>query len=139
CEGGAYEDAFFQWQVNDFLFEAQMLATLGVIVPIVTYSWLSKATQRRLAVPMLPKVGIEVAPRTILYLSLALIVSGLGLRLLVLGSEDLADLGTLGGFLENSANIAIFLLSLAWADRVPALPRWTRWIAPVVALSEAAY
>ena len=122
--GTAYEETFYSYAAMDFLLEAQYLAVLTVVVPLVSYRWFEKLHRvpRRFA-PRVQNVAIEVSDRTLLVVCLAMLVVDLAVK--VYGFQ-LEFLGTLGGFLAKTSEISIFLLAWHWIGPSPTLPKWTR-------------
>ena len=119
-----YEATFYSYAAMDFLLEAQYLATLTVIVPLVTYRWFTtlQGGSRRF-LPRVPAVALEVSDRTLLICCLALLAFDSAGKLFTFSFEFL---GTLAGFLSKSSEIAIFLLTWHWLGPSPTLPKWTR-------------
>lgn len=131
-EGGRYADAFWAYEAEGFLFEAQVLASLGVIVPPVAFGWIEGWRGRRL-LPRLPRIAFSAAQRSILPLSLSL--TGLGWAAWLTGAQPLVP-SAVWNLVELAPNLAIFQLTIRWIEASPrgALPRG--WMAlPVVLMA----
>jgi hypothetical protein len=124
--GTQYEETFYHYAVMDFLLEAQYLATLTVLVPLVSYRWFTRLNvgPRRLLIRV-PTVAFEVSDRTLLIFCLAMFVCDWTSKVI---NFPLESLGVLGTFISRSSEIAIFLLAWHWLGPSPTLPKWTRWV-----------
>ncbi|MEK6322367.1 MAG: O-antigen polysaccharide polymerase Wzy [Acidobacteriota bacterium] len=124
--GTQYEETFYGYSVMDFLLEAQYLATLTVLVPLVSYRWFTRLNvgPRRLLLRV-PTVAFEVSGGTLLIFCLAMFVFDWTSKLI---NIPLESLGVLAAFMSRSSEIAIFLLAWHWLGPSPTLPKWTRWV-----------
>ena len=122
----AYEETFYSYSAMDFLLEAQYLATLTVIVPLVSYRWFARLHKvPRRFLPRVPVVAVEVSDKTLLIFCLAMFGFDWVTRLF---NIPLEFLGTFAGFLAKTSELAIFLLTWHWLGPSPTLPKWTRWL-----------
>ena len=124
--GTAYEETFYSYSAMNFLLEAQYLATLTVIVPLVGYRWFAKVhvVPRRFLFRV-PAVAVEVSDKTLRILCLALFAFDWATKLVDI---PLGFLGTFAGLLTSSSEIAIFVLAWHWLSPCPTLPKWTLWL-----------
>lgn len=117
---------FHSYDVPEFLFEAQVLAALGAVVPMITYDLL-KARRGWRARRALPPVGFEVSDRDLLAFSLGLLTLGVVTQFVGL---QFGFLGTLGTLINLGPVLAIFIISSRWRSPKPTtLPRWSQWLA----------
>jgi O-antigen polysaccharide polymerase Wzy len=124
--GTKYETTFYSYSAMNYVLEAQYLATLSVIVPLVSYPWFAKlqAVPRRF-LPRVPGVRIEISDKALSILCVALFVFDWTTKLI---NIPLEFMGTFASFLSSTSAIAIFLLTWHWLGPNPTLPKWTRWI-----------
>ena len=121
-----YEETFYSYSAMDFLLEAQYLAVLTVVVPLVSYRWFARLHKvPRRFLPHVPGVAVEVSDKTLLIFCLALFGFDWAARLF---NIPLESLGTFAGFLSKTSELAIFLLTWHWLGPAPTLPKWTRWL-----------
>ncbi len=124
--GTVYEETFYSYSAMNLLLEAQYLATLTVIVPLVGYRWFARLhlVPRRF-LPRVPAVAVEVSDKTLLILCLAMFAFDWAAKLF---NIPLESLGTFASFLSRTSEVAIFLLAWHWLGPSPTLPKWTRWL-----------
>ncbi len=123
--GTEFEETFYGYASMDYLLEAQMLATITVIVPLVFYPWFRKLSSPGHSLPRLPKAGFEMSDKALLNFCFALLALGWANNLALASSSGL---GTLSLFTSRGSEIAIFLLTWHWFGPNPTFPRWTRWL-----------
>jgi hypothetical protein len=126
-----YAELFYTFAVPEFMFEAQILATLIVVIPLISYRGLLALRASRLTV-RLPSVGFETSDTAVVAYCVVLMSLSWGVRVGLLPGET--ALGTLNTFLGMGSYVAIFILSWHWASERCRLPRWT-WYLVVVAMT----
>ena len=135
-EGTIFEDMFFDFEVRDFFFEAQLLATVALILPLLTYDVIGQTVGRKLSLSV-PRIGFPLSDRMLLKVSIgflffAWVPLALELRVAFLGM--LAALITIGSY------ISIFTICNRWLTApAPSWPRWTRLLPFLLAVGEAGY
>ena len=135
-EEGPYENLFFDYDVREYLFESQVLAMLGAVVPLVIFDWVARFPikfRRRFS---LPKVGFQVRDITLLRFSLILMVGGWAAQF---AGAFLVFLGSLSNFIILGPNLAIFLINYRWQSPHTTLPSWSRWLPYCAMLFEASF
>ncbi len=136
AEGRVYEEMFFDFEIREFFFQGQIIATLAVIIPLLSYDVIERnfGTKMRLTVP---KIGFDMPDWLLLrcgfiFFAASWIPYGLDM--------NLAFLGILASLLSLGTYIAIFSLNSRWlVDPRPQWPAWMRWLPLLMALSESAY
>lgn len=122
--GTAYEELFYSWAIPEYLAEAQTLASLNVVVPLVAYDWAMRRVRRGPGHRgILPQVGANVPTRLALVAYLWLLAVNV---LTELTGISLRHLGSLNTLFTSAPNIVIFALAWHWLGPAPTLPRWTR-------------
>lgn len=126
---------FHTYAVPEFLFEAQVLASLGAILPLVAFDAVRRRRPRGARRALLPLLGYDLADREILWLALSLLSLGWATRLLGL---QFGFLGTVGGLISMGPALFIFIISARWRSPAPTtLPQWTKGLAIAVMVFEA--
>jgi hypothetical protein len=120
----SYEKTFYAYSAMDYLLDAQILATIAALVPLITYPWMRKLAAGPV-LPKAPKVGFEVSDRVALIFCLALLAIG---WMNNLAMAALGDLGTLSAIVGRGSEMAIFILTWHWFGPNPTFPKWTRWL-----------
>jgi hypothetical protein len=134
--GTEYEETFYGYASMDHLLEAQILATITIIVPLILYPWFRKLASSSHAMLRLPKVGFEMSDGALLNICFVLLALGWLHTLTLLSSSDY---GTLGFFTSRGSEIAIFLLTWHWFGPNPTFPRWTRWLLAGAMIADVTY
>lgn len=134
--GTEYEETFYGYASMDYLLEAQMLATITVIVPLLLYPWFRKLSSPGHSMPRLPKVGFEMSDKAILNFCFVFLALAWANTLALASSSAL---GTLSLFTSKGSEIAIFLLTWHWFGPNPTFPRWTKWLLAGAIMSDVTY
>lgn len=120
---------YHTYDVPEYLFEAQVLATLGAVVPMVVYDLCKKGirTNGRRAPSLF---GFEVSDRDLIRFSLGLFAIGFVAQFLGI---QYGFLGTVGSIISMGPVLLIFIISSRWrSPQATSLPRWTERLAIVV-------
>ena len=136
AEGTVFEPMFFDFEVREFFFESQVIASFAIIFPPLVYDTIKSTVGPQLSAAV-PHVGFEISDQTLLrstlfFLPVAWLVNYWGL--------DLSFLGTLASFIGIASYVSIFILSTRWLHpEPPQWPAWTRFLPFIIALGEASY
>jgi hypothetical protein len=134
AEAGPYEAIFNKYNVPEFHFEAQALATLGLVVPLASYRWIrAKFVQYG---DRIPKVGFDMSDRGVLWFTLTVLALAWTANF---GQIDVSGLGTLSNLIGYGSLVAIFTLQSRWLSGEHSLPTWTKWLPAIVMLVDATY
>lgn len=135
AENGPYHSDFYKYDVREFQYTAQMLASLAVVVPLLTFDFFRQQRRHGWQQLRLPRLGFEVSDRTLLRIALAFLALGWAVRYLAL---PIGWLGTLSSLVIAAPNVAILTLKLRWLGPRPDLPRWTSHLPFVLMVLEVA-
>jgi hypothetical protein len=136
AEGGIYEEMFFDFDIREFMFQAQIIATLAVFIPLLAYEAVERNFGARMRLGV-PKIGFEVPDWLLFRLAMFFLLLGWGPYLMGL---DLGFLGMLSSLTQLGSYICIFTLNSRWLiDPRPPWPGWSRWLPLLLAVSESAY
>jgi hypothetical protein len=127
---------FFDFEIREFFFQAQLIGTLAVIIPLLTYDVVERNFGERMRLTV-PKIGFEM-PDWLLFRS-SLVFFALSWVPFAF-NMNLAFLGILAALFALGTYIAIFALSSRWlVEPLPQWPRTLRWLPLLMAVGEAAY
>jgi hypothetical protein len=136
AEGGVFEEMFFDFEIREFFFQGQIIATLAVLVPLLSYDVIERNFGMRMRLTV-PKIGFEMPDWL-----LARCVFGFFAVSWIPYAFDmnLAFLGIIAALLSLGTYIAIFALSSRWQiEPRPQWPLWMRWAPLMMAIGEAIY
>ena len=122
---------FHGYDVPEFNFEAQVIATMGAIVPLIAYDTVRAHFERK-GTTILSRIGFDVSDRDLVRFCVAL----LGISIVAqLAGLSFGFLGTLGSVIDMGPVLVIFIIFSRWrSDRPTTMPRWTMWLAVGVGL-----
>ncbi len=135
AENGPYHNDFYKFDVREFQYTAQMLASLAVVVPLLTFDFFRQQRRAGWQTLRLPRLGFEVSDRTLLRIALSFLAVGWAVRYLAL---PIGWLGTLSSLVLAAPNVAILTLKLRWLGPRPDLPRWTSRLPFILMVVEVA-
>jgi hypothetical protein len=120
----AYEKTFYAYSDFGYLLEAQYLATLSAVVPLLVGRALEAgAAGRRRSAPVIPPLDAALSDSGFLVvIALLVVTDAAGV---VLASLTAAPV--VGPLLRLGALGAIFMLTWHWFGPNPGLPRWTKY------------
>jgi hypothetical protein len=117
---------FHVYDVPEYLLEAQVLATLGTVVPLLTFDACERH-RARVSRRSPSQFGFEVSDRDLLRFCVGLLAITFSSQLLGIQFDFL---GTLASLIYLGAVLVIFIISSQWqSPRATSLPRWTKWLA----------
>jgi hypothetical protein len=131
-----YHSIFFTYASLDFLLDAQKLATLGLLVPLLVYPTVRGWHKRNVLKPSIPVVGFEVTDRMAIGIILVLLGSEWTIKILEISAKFL---GSYSFFVVTGADIAIFLLTWHWLGPNPTFPKWTKKLLVVAVFADTIY
>lgn len=111
-EGSRYQALFYGYGAFDYTYEAQVIATTGMVVPLLAYDWLRKIRWAG-GKGIFPGVGFTMWPKGVTRFALCLVFLSWALRIAEL---PLGALGTFKVFLELGPAIGIFVLRMNHLD-----------------------
>lgn len=136
AENGPHHERFYNFDVREYQYTAQLIGSCAVFIPLVVYDWLKARRATGWKGWQLPRLGFEVSDRTLFRIALGLLAVGWGVRYLNL---PIVWLGTLSSLVIAAPNVAILTLKLRWLSPPrPQLPAWTRHLPFLVMAAEVA-
>jgi hypothetical protein len=121
-----YEKTFFAYTDHAYLLEAQYLATLMAVVPLLVGRMVQRKTMGGSGIrSIVPALDTSFSDKTFLSLIWLLVATDVAGVVLV---ASLGSLPIVGPLLRVGALGAIFMLAWHWYGPTPSLPAWTKYL-----------
>jgi hypothetical protein len=129
-------EIFYSYEAGDYIFEAQVLATLGACVPLLAYEMGRKRPLLRRLGRSLPRIGFDMPDRV--FLQFGLLVLGIcwAARFLEFAFKGI---GTAAVFAQIGSQIFVFSVVYRMTGPRATLPRWARKLATLVVITDLLY